>query len=540
MPTTTFDCPRCGAPLDPPEQPGATLECPYCKNTVVVPESLRSPSAAQTGTRAGLEPAPVPVDLTEVTRLLQAGKKLDAIRLLRETTYLSLKEAVEAVDALNRGEPVQIYSYRARPPSFISMQPEVEGTGSAITPELEAELRSLLQRRQRVEAIRLLRERLDLSLKVADTTLALLATGLPLSEALSRAGAQAASQRVAEAAKRPSPLTPEQAASQRAAARAISASAVGGCSLWVVFIIFFAVIVPLIAVGAALLAPDGPLGELGARINPLAPARLELAFGEEGEGQGYFQNLRLLAPAPDGSVYTVENESGRVQHFDPQGKFLNLWFVPGTEYLDEVYLDDITVGPDGLVYLVTRGEIFVYDGSRGALLLNLLPNAGEDRLRINQLAFGPDGTPYALADETLLRFDLNWQAEILAEEIIDSVTKDAESSPHLILDGSGLVYVLGSSNQAVFKYDRQGTYLNRFGSEGEEKGQFSYAHELAIDGFGRIYVGDSAGILVFNADGLFLRQFTIPGVAYDLAIDAQNRMWLATSNQRVLRYTLLK
>jgi hypothetical protein len=53
-----------------------------------------------------------------------------------------------------------------------------------------------------------------------------------------------------------------------------------------------------------------------------------------------------------------------------------------------------------------------------------------------------------------------------------------------------------------------------------------------------VVVADSAGILLFDADGRFLRQFAIPGVAFDLAIDAQNRLWLATNHQRVLVYSL--
>lgn len=531
MSLNTLDCPRCGAPLDPPVPAGKTMECPYCKNTVVIPEALRSQEPTHQ------KPQPTPVDLAKVTNLLRSGKKLDAIRLLRETTFLSLKEAVDAVDSLERGEPVEIFTYKAAAPTFVSRDPQLDAAAFSSQPDLETELRTLLKRGERVAAIQLLRERQDLSLGVADTTLSLLAKGTPLTDALAQADWQSIKQRIEAQAARP--RTPQETARQRAAMKAVTASSVGGCSLFFILIILFAVVLPLGMVGFALLMPDGPFGEIGSRLNPLAFARLEASFGKEGSGQGYFENLRLLAPAPDGSVYTVENESGRIQHFDATGKFLNLWFVPGTENLDEVYIEDLVVGPDGRVYVLTRGEILIYDGSSGALLLNLQPQAGEQRLRINQLAFGPDGTPYALSDrETLVRFDAAWQPEILAEEIIDSVTKDSESSPHLILDGSGLVYVLGSSNQAVFKYDRQGAYINSFGSKGEAKGQFDYAHELAIDRYGRIFVGDSDGILVFNADGLFLRQFAIPGVAYDLAIDAQNRMWIANSNQRVLRYTL--
>ncbi len=39
--TTSFECPSCGAALEPPRTPVASLQCPYCGTTVVVPEALR-------------------------------------------------------------------------------------------------------------------------------------------------------------------------------------------------------------------------------------------------------------------------------------------------------------------------------------------------------------------------------------------------------------------------------------------------------------------------------------------------------------------
>lgn len=43
----TFSCPHCGAPLDYDGSGSATLQCPFCNNTVSVPEELRSAAAGQ-------------------------------------------------------------------------------------------------------------------------------------------------------------------------------------------------------------------------------------------------------------------------------------------------------------------------------------------------------------------------------------------------------------------------------------------------------------------------------------------------------------
>ena len=58
----SFNCPHCGAPLDYNDGVGATLQCPFCNNTVIVPEELRSAAASPSGQLAafnwgGLSPA---------------------------------------------------------------------------------------------------------------------------------------------------------------------------------------------------------------------------------------------------------------------------------------------------------------------------------------------------------------------------------------------------------------------------------------------------------------------------------------------------
>lgn len=46
--TQTFACSSCGAPLDYHEEMSATIRCPYCNHSVIVPPQLRKPTASQT------------------------------------------------------------------------------------------------------------------------------------------------------------------------------------------------------------------------------------------------------------------------------------------------------------------------------------------------------------------------------------------------------------------------------------------------------------------------------------------------------------
>ncbi len=103
----TFNCPKCAAPLDYDGGADLTIICPYCKNSVIVPETLRvnvsAPDAFDLTQLAGQS-----VRLKEMARLIRAGKKIEGIKIYREVFGVGLKEAKEAVEALERGTPVQV------------------------------------------------------------------------------------------------------------------------------------------------------------------------------------------------------------------------------------------------------------------------------------------------------------------------------------------------------------------------------------------------------------------------------------------------
>lgn len=85
---------------------------------------------------------------SELSRLLAEGQKIEAIKLYREQTGAGLKEAKEAVEALERGEVVP-------------------GLGSGSLGKGEEEILSLLEQGRKIEAIKLYRERTGAGLKSA-------------------------------------------------------------------------------------------------------------------------------------------------------------------------------------------------------------------------------------------------------------------------------------------------------------------------------------------------------------------------------------
>jgi outer membrane protein assembly factor BamB len=79
-------------------------------------------------------------------------------------------------------------------------------------------------------------------------------------------------------------------------------------------------------------------------------------------------------------------------------------------------------------------------------------------------------------------------------------------------DSDGNIYISdGYINARVAKYDKNGDWVKSWGSHGTGPGQFNTPHAIVVDRNNHIYVGDRGNrrIQVFDADGKFLRMFTI-------------------------------
>lgn len=103
---TSFNCPSCSASLNYDGR-SETIRCDYCDSTIIVPDSLKSSSARQ-GV-LGDEVPEMGNSVHDILILLQNGRKIEAIKLYRETFGVGLKEAKEAVELLEHGQPTVIH-----------------------------------------------------------------------------------------------------------------------------------------------------------------------------------------------------------------------------------------------------------------------------------------------------------------------------------------------------------------------------------------------------------------------------------------------
>ncbi len=312
-------------------------------------------------------------------------------------------------------------------------------------------------------------------------------------------------------------------------------------SKWLLLI----VLVPVIGVIIAVLAVSGAFVSVmrgvksGTVATPSAKPAVKgsansgfatpaLNFGSEGIGPGKFKDARAIAVDAAGKIYVGEYSGGRIQVFDSQGKFITQWTVN-----PKMPLTGMASDRNGTVYVVQSGVISRHDGASGNLLGEIPYGGGWG---FDDMVVTPDGKLVAAwykNRDDIVRLDSSGQVLQTIRAAISSVTEQSELDTHVAVDGLGNIYALGTFNNAVFKFSPEGKFLTRFGDAGDEPGQFRAPSSIAVDGKGRVYVGDFKGIQVFDANGRYLTVFKPEGNASGMVFNDKDELFVAARNHVV-------
>lgn len=106
----TFTCPSCGAPLDYAGNGAATIPCPYCYSSVIVPAELRSQAAQAVSPQLSMALAGQAGKLRELSNLVRARQRDQAVNLYAQTYGTSAGDAEKLVDQLMQNSSVVITS----------------------------------------------------------------------------------------------------------------------------------------------------------------------------------------------------------------------------------------------------------------------------------------------------------------------------------------------------------------------------------------------------------------------------------------------
>lgn len=216
------------------------------------------------------------------------------------------------------------------------------------------------------------------------------------------------------------------------------------------------------------------------RVVVLKPSGEQLrTIGSLGNGDGQLNEPSGVSVDADGNVYVADTWNGRVVKFGPDGAFIKSWGSGNTKF----------------------GEPFTDPATGKTVQRYATDNKGDPQLNAqNPLGF---------------------------------------FGPRNVLVNGDRVYIADTGNKRIVVTDRDGKFIQQFGSQGEAPGQMREPYGLGIDQQGRLYVGDTwnARIQVFQTttDGGVnptpLTTFAVKGWAANtyndtyIAVAPDGRVW---------------
>jgi sugar lactone lactonase YvrE len=203
---------------------------------------------------------------------------------------------------------------------------------------------------------------------------------------------------------------------------------------------------------------------------------LVIAFGSSGSGDGEFNDPHGIVVDPSENIYVVDTWNARVQKFDSNGNFIMKWGSEGGDDGQFQHPHDVAVDSHGNVYV-------------------------GDYWNSNVQKFDSNGN-----------FIMKWGANGTADgQFLNK--GDQEGVEGIDVDSSDNVYVADSGNARVQKFDSNGNFIMKWGSEGTSNGHFDYLSGLAIDSDNNVYVSDEGlkNIQKFDSNGNFIMKWGSAG-----------------------------
>ena len=481
---TTFNCPKCGAPL---QNHGADpiITCSYCHSSVVVPDNLREkpnftsmggglviPGGRSTGSIG--EMLKKAIALKEVKDLAQQGREVEATRKFQEITGQDLESSSEAVRQLANGQPITLGALDDKPQNLSGLE---SGNGQTIDIDSKAVVLAPI-------FISLITQWIGYAFVAFAIVLVVFGT------MLSVYGEGNLQKIVNGQVNKNFPI--------------------------------LATVVPQLQK----VAGPTPTPSYGAVLS---------SFGEKGTKLGQFNDMRWVTTNPlNGLLFTADYSDGRIMVFEPgTGMFIRQWQVEKNPVGGDSYISGLVADKKGNVWVSTNGRLYQYDPT--GKLLTIVEGDGF----LSELAISPDGRLFTIDGDTIRIFSE------AGDHLGDMGSKISDATKQLLLNGpivfgpdGTLYFAVGGFDCSVYSFTQDGTLKGKLGGCGQEPGQLHAPEAVAADEQGNIYVGDFEGIQVFGKDGVFINRIDVKSlsVPFSLVVDKQGVLWGAFSSQKIASF----
>ncbi|MCA9878594.1 MAG: NHL repeat-containing protein [Thermomicrobiales bacterium] len=106
-------------------------------------------------------------------------------------------------------------------------------------------------------------------------------------------------------------------------------------------------------------------------------------------------------------------------------------------------------------------------------------------------------------------------------------------------DGAGNIYVADTGNSRIQKFGPDRELISSWGREGAGQGEFRRPTALAVDGRGRVYVADEGWgkIEVFDDEGVWLATWTGLGAPGDITVAGDGTIWVADGGGGAVQFS---
>jgi len=200
-----------------------------------------------------------------------------------------------------------------------------------------------------------------------------------------------------------------------------------------------------------------------------------------------------------------------------------------------VQMPGVTIDAQDHIYIITRHNpaVQVYE-TDGTLLRawNVEDPNGAHFIRI-----GPAGNVWAanITNHTVRQYTPDGKLLMtLGEPGRAGADRNHFDRPtDMVILPNGAIFVTdGYNNRRIIHFDAAGKYMNQWGQEGTEPGQFALPHSIVADSRGRLYVADreNARIQVFDTEGELLAVWDDLIAPWGLWISKDDEIWACGSS----------